>query len=128
MANRHVLRVELQMGRKDPHRSRCAICKEVFSGYQHVDIHEFLVKRNAMLPEHQDLIFVPENCALIHRDCHHNSRSVDRDCLDYALRFVPPGRVADWYWILTKTFSGLPKGNTKLYQSGDWELYVRSLL
>ena len=81
-----------------------------------------------MPKEKQDLIFVPENCVLIHRGCHENSREVDRKCLDYVLRFISAAEIADWYWQLIKQFSGLPKGNIKLYQSSDWELYVRSLL
>lgn len=126
--DRRALRTHLYISRRDPHHARCAVCDCVLIGYQRIDLHEFLVKRNAVPEDKQDLIFVPENCVLIHRECHENSHEVDRKCLDYVLRFISAAKIADWYWQLTKQFSGLPKGNIKLHQSSDWKLYVRSLL
>lgn len=105
----------------------CPICNETL-GQTAIDIHEYIVKRNAVPKDKQDLIFVPQNCVLIHRECHENSKEVDKKCLDFVLEKISAAEIAQWYWRLSDKIQGLPKGNVSLYQQENWELYIRSVL
>lgn len=51
----------------------CDLCDKPITKYRPADMHEWLLKRNAVPKknERHDRIFAPENCSLLHHDpCH----------------------------------------------------------
>lgn len=74
----------------------CPVCGRPVN-YHKAEVHEWLVKRNAVPVEMQDLIFVPENCVLIHCECHDNSREVTAACKEFVTRRVSPYKIRLWY-------------------------------
>jgi hypothetical protein len=93
-----------------------------------LDVHEYLIKRNQVPVDSQQLIFVPENCVMLHRSCHENSRGIDLDCLKYVMNFTRPRRIVGWYTKTRERFPSLPSGNLKLLDGWEWEKYLVSLV
>ena len=77
-------------------------------------------------PTRQDLIFVVENVAPAHHECHmaHGATmECRRRCLEYAVHHLDAQRVGEWYVSLWRD-QGLPMRRGTLEDPPDWEAYL----
>jgi len=78
------------------------------------ELHEYLIKRNAIPPSKQPLIMTVENCILVHQGCHHQSgqtKAFRAKCLLHAAKHVGATRIGEWYYDLAHTeLMSLPQG------------------
>ena len=92
-------------------KPKCPWCeKPVGSG---AELHEWLVKRNQVPRNRQDLIMVKQNCILAHRACHQDhGQNVEFKIrsLDTACRALKAITIGPWYRDLTLALPGLKKG------------------
>ena len=92
---------------------RCMWCGKLITGMD-FHAHEWLVKRSAVNPEQQDLIFVPENVIPVHPGCHDEhgqKREATRRALEHAARLIRADRIGQWYVSLWQKHGlSVPKG------------------
>jgi hypothetical protein len=68
-----------------------------------MDLHEYLVKRSAVIPDKQTLIMVPENLAPLHPACHMSHGQalwMAMSCLHHMGRVQGLRKIGEWYVAL----------------------------
>jgi hypothetical protein len=89
----------------------CVVCEEFTTSW---DLHEALVKRSAVSPAKQDLIFCAENCVPLCKDCHmsvgQTADTAAKSLLTIATHYSAEA-VMKWYVSLWKEHEiPVPKG------------------
>lgn len=107
----------------------CVVCGEPIDSDWAA--HEYLVKKNAVAPEHQDLILVPENTVFLHNErCHlpqGQSRKTVEKCLWHAARALTATAIGEWYVSLWQEHNlSVPQGT--LIPPEDMPLHTSSKL